>query len=118
MKHFPEPNLSDSEPSKKRKKKPKMTDVTGGLKDEKSCEHSLILLIDGNKYCKHCGDIINLIKKPTGILKDLMELKKYFIGADASLRRESITLYPIENSDGRYVQWSDIEAIINKYMNP
>jgi len=49
-------------------------------------------------------------KKPTGILKDLMELKKYdyvWIGS------------PLEgDKNGRFVLWSDVEAIINKYLNP
>ncbi len=49
-------------------------------------------------------------KEPTGILKDLSELKKYdyvWIGS------------PLEgDKNGRFVLWSDVEAIINKYINP
>ena len=49
-------------------------------------------------------------KEPTGILKGLLELKKYdyvWIGS------------PLEgDKNGRFVLWSDVEAIINKYLNP
>jgi len=66
MKHFTDPTLPSSEPSKKRK------------------------------------------KKPTGILKDLSELKRY-----CKPNNETI-----EYKKGGFVRWSDVEAIINKYLNP
>ena len=50
----------------------------------------------------------NKPKEPTGILKDLMELKRY---------EEDYNGCPFEHKKGDYVLWSDVEAIINKY-NP
>lgn len=44
-------------------------------------------------------------KKPTGILKDLMELKTYYI-ANNEIH---------ETKNGAFVKESDVEAIINKY---
>ena len=49
-------------------------------------------------------------KEPTGILKDLSELKRYSVFPSSKV---------IEgNKNGNIVRWSDVEAIINKYMNP
>lgn len=49
-------------------------------------------------------------KKPTGILKDLSELKRYSVFPSSKV---------IEgNKNGNIVRWSDVEAIINKYLNP
>lgn len=48
-------------------------------------------------------------KKPTGILKDLMELKTYYINVDGK---------EVQSKIGNWVEWSDVEAIINKYLNP
>jgi len=48
-------------------------------------------------------------KKPTGILKDLAELPRYFDGLIEG---------GYEHEEGNVVSWSDVEAIINKYMNP
>jgi len=48
-------------------------------------------------------------KKPTGILKDLLELKRYSVFPSSKV---------IEgNKNGNIVRWSDVEAIINKYLN-
>ena len=47
-------------------------------------------------------------KKPTGILKDLLELKRYWI----------YNRVLMENENGSVIKVSDVEAIINKYMNP
>ena len=46
----------------------------------------------------------------TGILKDLMELKRY----DYVWSKTPIEEY----KNGRLVLWSDVEAIINKYSHP
>ena len=48
-------------------------------------------------------------KQPTGILKELMELKRY---------NEDFYGCTFEHIKGNYVLWSDVEAIINKYLNP
>ena len=49
-------------------------------------------------------------KEPTGILKDLSELKRYSVFPSSKV---------IEgNKNGNIVRWSDVEAIINKYTNP
>lgn len=46
----------------------------------------------------------------TGILKDLSELKRYSVFPSSKV---------IEgNKNGNIVRWSDVEAIINKYLNP
>ena len=47
-------------------------------------------------------------KEPTGILKDLSELKRYWI----------YNRVLMENENGSVIKVSDVEAIINKYMNP
>ena len=47
-------------------------------------------------------------KQPTGILKELMELKRY---------NEDLYGCTFEHIKGNYVLWSDVEAIINKYLN-
>ena len=46
-------------------------------------------------------------KEPTGILKDLSELKRY-------CKPDNET---VEYKNGNIVRWSDVEAIINKYLN-
>ena len=48
-------------------------------------------------------------KKPTGILKDLLELERYSTGFDSG---------PISNKEGAWIKWRNVEAIINKYLNP
>jgi hypothetical protein len=50
-------------------------------------------------------------KKPTGILKDLVELKRYYMSND-DLVPEG---YLIEHKKGAFVEWSDVEKIIKKY---
>ena len=47
-------------------------------------------------------------KQPTGILKDLLELKRYWI----------YNRVLMENENGSVIKVSDVEAIINKYLNP
>ena len=47
-------------------------------------------------------------KEPTGILKDLSELKRYWI----------YNRVLMENENGSVIKVSDVEEIINKYMNP
>ena len=47
-------------------------------------------------------------KKPTGILKDLSELKRYWI----------YNRVLMENENGSVIKVSDVEEIINKYLNP
>ena len=46
-------------------------------------------------------------KEPTGILKDLKSLNRYIMFKGIQLKEEDTV-----------VLWSDVEAIINKYMNP
>lgn len=46
-------------------------------------------------------------KKPTGILKDLKKLNRYIMFKGIQLKEEDTV-----------VLWSDVEAIINKYLNP
>lgn len=66
--------------------------------------------------CTDCGYTIEpskkTKKKPTGILKDLMELKRLYINNDHG------DVDMIESEIGAFVEWSDVEAIINKYLNP
>lgn len=50
-------------------------------------------------------------KKPTGILKDLLELKRYDV---AKMKNGELVLVGKEN--GQCTEWSDIEKIINKYL--
>ena len=50
-------------------------------------------------------------KKPTGILKDLSELKRYYI----AMNGENYDM--AESEIGAFVEHSDVEAIINKYLN-
>jgi hypothetical protein len=53
-------------------------------------------------------------KKPTGILKDLLELKKYeLFKGNIHTRFSDLVKEPDD-----LVRWSDVEAIINKYLNP
>jgi hypothetical protein len=52
-------------------------------------------------------------KKPTGILKDLSELKRYEL-----FKGTVETKFKDLTKEGEYVRWSDVEAIINKYLNP
>lgn len=49
-------------------------------------------------------------KQPTGILKDLSELKRYSTGFD--------NVGSVLNENGAWIKRSDVEAIINKYLNP
>lgn len=84
MVNYPDPTLPGSEPSKKRK------------------TSDLNIYYDNGK----------IEKKPTGILKELMELKR----CDIDYSKFPPNLYDF--SDGRAVLWSDVEAIINKYLNP
>jgi len=62
--------------------------------------------------CADCGYTIEpskkTKKKPTGILKDLSELKRYWI----------YNRVLMENENGSVIKVSDVEAIINKYLNP
>ena len=51
-------------------------------------------------------------KQPTGILKELMELKRYYI----AMNGENYDM--AESEIGAFVEHSDVEAIINKYLNP
>jgi hypothetical protein len=53
-------------------------------------------------------------KKPTGILKDLIELKRYLMEIDP--KKREVELH--EDKNGGLVDWSDVEAIIKKYSNP
>lgn len=46
-------------------------------------------------------------KEPTGILKDLMKLNRYFLFKGIQLKEED-----------NVVLWSDVQEIINKYSNP
>lgn len=48
-------------------------------------------------------------KQPTGILKELLELKTYYINVDGK---------EVQSKIGNWVEWSDVEAIINKYSHP
>lgn len=48
-------------------------------------------------------------KEPTGILKDLMELKRYSVLNGVHVRDLCGT---------KVIKVEDVEAIINKYMNP
>ena len=50
-------------------------------------------------------------KQPTGILKELMELKRYYI----AMNGENYDM--AESEIGAFVEHSDVEAIINKYLN-
>lgn len=56
--------------------------------------------------CRICAD--QSVKQPTGILKDLSELKRYWI----------YNRVLMENENGSVIKVSDVEAIINKYLNP
>lgn len=47
-------------------------------------------------------------KKPTGIIKDLIELQRYY-KIDDDL---------VKDSKGTIVLWRDIQSIIKKYTNP
>lgn len=85
---------------------------------KKQCKHENLLVVpsNGKRICEDCGYIIQGFKKssepakkPTGILKDLSELKRY---------EEDYDGIAFEHEYGSYVLWSDVEAIINKYMNP
>lgn len=86
---------------------------------KKQCKHENLLVVpsNGKRICEDCGYIIQGFKKssepakkPTGILKDLSELKRY----DYVWSKTPIEEY----KNGRLVLWSDVEAIINKYLNP
>jgi hypothetical protein len=49
----------------------------------------------------------------TGILKDMSELKRYEL-----FKGTVETKFKDLTKEGEYVRWSDVEAIINKYLNP
>lgn len=55
-------------------------------------------------------------KKPTGIIKDLMELQRYELGEDDD-DYAGCSACIITDKNGQLVEWSDIETIIKKY-NP
>ena len=133
---------SGSEPSKKRKKKPtdhnnfepgqelefnindtviKGKFIRYDLEDEEKIliettydmlyEHGLNSNAPGSIQRVHKSWLVEK-KQPTGILKELMELKRYYIKLMGS------DIYAGESKNGAYVEWSDVEAIINKYLNP
>lgn len=52
-------------------------------------------------------------KEPTGILKDLSELKRYEL-----FKGTVETKFKDYTKTGDFVRWSDVKAIINKYLNP
>lgn len=56
-------------------------------------------------------------KQPTGILKDLMELKRYELGENDD-DEYGFSACIIAYKKGSLVEWSDVEAIINKYSHP
>jgi len=56
-------------------------------------------------------------KEPTGILKDLLELKRYSAEMDGC-ECCGQWVSTKEDKDGDLILRSDVEAIINKYLNP
>lgn len=88
--HNPDNNLLGLEPKKKAKKKKNYgIEITGENKGITLYENNIFSAPPPKK------------KKPTGILKDLLNLDLHF-----------------NNYDEQYVLWSDVEAIINKYYQP
>jgi len=92
--------------------------LPGSEPSKKQCKHENLLVVpsNGKRICEDCGYIIQGFKKSSepakkpGILKDLSELKRYSVFPSSKV---------IEgNKNGNIVRWSDVEAIINKYLNP
>lgn len=54
-------------------------------------------------------------KKPTGILKDLQKLKRFCEVVEDE--RPLDYHYFERDKNGMWIQWSDVEKIINKYLN-
>lgn len=123
MKHFPEPNLPGSEPSKKRKplshteiiKCPECSKIQSANVKHTQPFYSYVHECIKCKYIIMESEWVTVKpkgKKPTGILKDLSELNKYEVHTCPFDGQQLTKL-----EEGDFVLWSDVEAIINKY-NP
>lgn len=104
MLNLPEENFLGSEPKKKAKKKKDYgIEITGIDKGIQIYENQTFSASRQKK------------KKPTGILKDLIELTRFLsYSGDDDIFGPTL----IEDKEGDLIRVEDVEAIINKYSNP
>ena len=118
MKHFPEHTLPGSEPSKKIKplshteiiKCPECSKIQSANVKHTQPFYSYVHECIKCKYIIMESEWVTVKpkkKEPTGILKELKSLNRYIMFKGIQLKEEDTV-----------VLWSDVEAIINKYLNP